>query len=49
MKVLLPAEVRAPVGEEIRILPLYLFPDGLALGFRIVQGYLREYLLLALL
>ena len=47
MEVLFPAEVCAPVGEEVRILPLYLFPYRLPLRFRVVQGDLRPYLLLA--
>ncbi|CAN4029247.1 Chloramphenicol acetyltransferase, partial [Dysosmobacter welbionis] len=41
------AQVGAPVGEEVRILPLYLFPNHLPLRFRVVQGDLRPYLLLA--
>ena len=40
-------QVGTPVGEKLRILPLYLFPYRLPLRFRVVQGDLRPYLLLA--
>ena len=41
------AQIGAPVGEEVHILPLYLFPYRLPLCRRIVQGDFRPYLLLA--
>ena len=41
------AQIGTPVGEKVRILPLYLFPYLLPLLFRVVQGDLRPYLLLA--
>ena len=41
------AQVGAPVGEKLHILPLYLFPNRLPLRFRVVQGDLRPYHLLA--
>ena len=40
-------QVGTPVGEKLRILPLYLFPYRLPLCRGIVQGDLRPYLLLA--
>ena len=41
------AQICTPVGEEVHILPLYLFPYCLPLCVRIVQGDLRPYLFLA--
>ena len=41
------AQIGAPAGEKVRILPLYLFPYRLPLYRMIVQGDLRPYLLLA--
>ena len=40
-------QVGTPVGEKLRILPLYLFPYRLPLCRGIVQGDLHPYLLLA--
>ena len=36
MKVLFAAQIGAPVGEEVHILPLHLFPYRLPLHFRVV-------------
>ena len=47
VEVLFAAQVGAPVGEKVRILPLYFFPNRLPLYRRIVQSDLRPYLLLA--
>ena len=47
MKVLFPAKVGAPVGEEVHILPPHLFPHGLPLRRRIVQRDLCQDLLFA--
>ena len=47
MEVPFATQVGTPVGEKLRILPLYLFPYRLPLRFRVVQGDLRPYLLLA--
>ena len=47
VEVLFAAQIGAPVGEKVRILPLYLFPYRLPLRFRIVQGDFCPYLLLA--
>ena len=47
VEVLFASEIGTPVGEEVRILPLYLFPYRLPLRFRIVQGDFCPYLLLA--
>ena len=47
VEVLFTAQVGTPVGEKLRILPLYFFPNRLLLYRRIVQGDLRPYLLLA--
>ena len=47
VEVLFAAQIGAPVGEIDHVLPLHLFPYRLPLRFRIVQGDLRPYLLLA--
>lgn len=43
----IPAQVRAPIGEKIHILPLHPLPHVLALLRRVVQGDLLLYLRLA--
>ena len=45
VEILPAAQIGAPVGEKIRILPLHPLPHGLPLRCGIVQGDLRLYLL----
>ena len=47
VEVLFAAQIGAPVGEEVDVLPLYLFPCRLPLCRRIMQGDFRQNFFLA--